>query len=360
MDKINKRRVLIAPFDWGLGHATRCIPIIHALQILNYEVVIASDGAATKLLSEEFPEIRIIPLDGYHIHYASTAKGLFWKLLLQIPKNLSSIQQEQSWLKKVIEHEKIDLVISDNRYGLYSTKIPSIFITHQLLIKTPVTFLERFIQKINYHFINRFSACWVPDAAGDINVAGELSHPKILPAIPVHYLGLMSRMQPIDIVSNQFDYCFLISGPEPQRTILEEKILEIVPKLSGTAIIVRGLPSSNTNLNVSNDTKVFNHLPTKDLRELIAASKLVICRSGYTSVMELIGMNKNALLIPTPGQTEQEYLANKLALEGRFLMVSQDEFELNKLSAANEHSFIKCQNIPFFSTITLEALLQAI
>ena len=96
MDKINKRRVLIAPLDWGLGHATRCIPIIHALQILNYEVVIASDGAATKLLSEEFPEIRIIPLDGYHIHYASTAKGLFWKLLLQIPKILSSIQQEQS------------------------------------------------------------------------------------------------------------------------------------------------------------------------------------------------------------------------------------------------------------------------
>jgi uncharacterized protein (TIGR00661 family) len=360
LNKINIHRVLIAPLDWGLGHATRCIPIIKALKILNFEVVIAAEGAAAKLLSEEFPEIRIIPLIGYRIEYASTAKGLVWKIFLQIPKILSSIKQEHSWLKKIIENEKIDLVISDNRYGLSTKKIPSIFITHQLHIKTPFKFLEYLIRKINYHFINQFSACWVPDAAGEINVAGQLSHPKTLPAIPVHYLGMISRMQHENKIPHQNDYCFLVSGPEPQRTILEAKIIEILPTLSGSVVIVRGLPSSTTNLKVSDNTKVFNHLSTKELAELISASKLIICRSGYTSVMELIGMKKNALLIPTPGQTEQEYLAKKLSLEGRFLMVNQDEIDLIKILEAREHAFMKGKDIPVFSTNTLEALLQAI
>ena len=353
-------RVLIAPLDWGLGHATRCIPIIKAFQLLAYEVIIASEGAAARLLSEEFPEIRIIPLSGYHIQYASTAKGLAWKLFLQIPKILGSIKQEHAWLKKIIEKEKIDLVIADNRYGLCTKKVPSVFITHQLLIKTPFKFLEWLLQKINYHFINQFSACWVPDAAGEINVAGQLSHPKISPAIPVHYLGIVSRMQHNENTLIQFDYCFLISGPEPQRTILEEKIVEMLPNLSGSIVIVRGLPSSDSSLAVSNNTKVFNHLSTSELAKVISASKLIICRSGYTTVMELVGMQKNALLIPTPGQTEQEYLANKLASENRFVISTQEEFDLTKVLDAGNHVVMKDQHIPVFSTNILEALLLAL
>jgi len=224
LDNINIHRVLIAPLDWGLGHATRCIPIIQSFQALNIEVVIAAEGACANLLSKEFPNTRLIPLRGYRVQYAKSAMGLMGKLLLQVPKILSSIRSEHRWLEKIITEEKIDLVISDNRYGLYSKNIPSVFITHQLLIKAPFRFLEQIIQKINYRYINRFSICWVPDAASnEINLAGVLSHPSKLPEIPVSYLGIVSRIKATELKENKYNYCFLLSGPEPQRTILEKR-----------------------------------------------------------------------------------------------------------------------------------------
>ncbi len=358
MDKINKQRVLIAPLDWGLGHATRCIPIIQAFQNLGYEVILAADGAVANLLSKEFKQIRIIHLSGYHIQYAKSAKGLAWKLFLQIPQILKTIREEQLWLEKIVDQENIDLVISDNRYGLYSKKVPSVFITHQLTIKTPFDFLETLIQKINYQFINRFTACWVPDEKESINIAGILSHPKKMPAIPVHYLGIVSRMQLKQSPTNLFDFCFLLSGPEPQRTLLENKIILLLPKLSGSAVIIRGLPDSEQSLAVPENTKVFNHLPNTELASLISSSKLIICRSGYTSVMELIGMQKKALLIPTPGQTEQEYLAMKLTNEGRFSMTTQEAFNLIAVEKAANNNPIRFQEFSLFTTKTLEALLQ--
>ncbi len=360
MDNINIHRVLIAPLDWGLGHATRCIPIIKAFKSLGCEVLIAADGAVAKLLSNEFPDIRIIHLEGYHIQYAKTAKALAWKLLFQIPKIISRIRNEQDWLDKIIDSEKIDLVISDNRYGLYSKKIPSVFITHQLIIKTPFPFLEEQLRKINYRFIHRFSTCWVPDAPGETNLAGLLSHPKTLPKIPVHYIGILTRMLKQKEEEIQFDYCFLLSGPEPQRTILETNILKSLPLISGNIVIIRGLPDTASSLMVPAHIKVFNHLPTTELANVLSLSNLIICRSGYTSIMELIGLQKDAVLIPTPGQTEQEYLAEKLNAANRFLYVKQDQFNiLEAINNAKEHSFIKT-DFPVFTTNELEALLHAL
>lgn len=360
MDNINIHRVLIAPLDWGLGHATRCIPIIKSFQALNIDVLIAAEGACAALLSKEFPGIRIIPLNGYRIQYAKTAMGLIGTLIQQLPKILRSIKSEHLWLEKIIQEENIDLVISDNRYGLYTQQVPCVFITHQLTIKTPFEFLERVIQKINYRFINRFSACWVPDTATEINIAGQLSHPIKLPKTPVSYMGIVSRMEQKKTSETQFDYCFLISGPEPQRTILEEKILNCLPKLDGKIILVRGLPSVNSAVVVPSNTICFNHLPTNELEPMLAASDLIICRSGYTSVMELVGLKKNALLIPTPGQTEQVYLAKKLYKDQRFFMA--DQKDLNLLEAINQaKEFNKQQTeFPIFTTKTLEALLVAL
>lgn len=360
MDKINIQRVLIAPLDWGLGHATRCIPIIKAFQLLHYEVIIAADGSSAKLLTNEFPELRVVYLDGYHIQYASTAKGLPWKLFLQIPKILSSIKKEHQWLDTIIEKEKIDLIISDNRYGLCTKKIPCVFITHQLLIKTPFKNLDRLIQKINYGYINRFTACWVPDASGENNIGGILSHPKLLPSIPVHYLGILTRMKRNDETTMLFDYCFLLSGPEPQRSILENKILKSISKISGSIIIVRGLPESDGFIEVPKNVQVFNHLPTNELSNIISLSKLIICRSGYTSIMELIGLNKKAILIPTPGQTEQEYLAQKLHTDHRFLYTNQVGLDLiQAITLSKDYSFDK-SDLPSFTTNELEKLILAI
>jgi uncharacterized protein (TIGR00661 family) len=358
LDNINIHRVLIAPLDWGLGHAARCIPIIKAFQSLKNEVIIAADGAPAKLLSNEFPEIRIIHLNGYHIQYAKTSKAFTWKLFKQIPKILKSIKNEHAWLEQIIEKEKIDLVISDNRYGLYTPKVPCVFITHQLLIKTPFKYLDHLIQKINYRYINRFSVCWVPDASGENNIGGILSHPKILPSIPVHYLGILARMKRNDETILQFDVCFLLSGPEPQRTILENTILKSISKISGSIIMVRGLPGTDCSIVVPKNVQVFNHLPTNELSNILSLSKLIICRSGYTSIMELIGLNKNAILIPTLGQTEQEYLAEKLHFDHRFLFTNQDGLDLIRaITLSKDYSFDK-SDLPTFTTNKLEFLLQ--
>ena len=357
MNKINIHRVLVAPLDWGLGHATRCIPIIRSFQELEVEVIIAAEGSVATLLSLEFPNIRIIPLIGYRIQYANTSVGLFWKLLLQIPKIIWTIRKEHYWLQQIIREEKIDLVISDNRYGLYSNQIPCVFITHQLTIKAPVKLVERLLQKINYHFINRYSCCWIPDAAGENNVAGVLSHPKILPSIPVHYLGILTRMFSDTKANCEYQNCFLLSGPEPQRTILENQILSILPQISGSIIIVRGLPGSLNSITVPVNIKVLNHVSTDQLKTVLSSSELIICRSGYSSVMELIGLHKKALLIPTPGQTEQLYLAEKLQKDQRFFMVKQDDLNLLKAIETAKQFRVQYSEILVFSTNILEALL---
>jgi len=357
LDKINIHRVLIAPLDWGLGHATRCIPIIRAFRDLQIEVVIAAEGSVAILLGEEFPEVRIIPILGYQIQYAKTSAGLFWKLLLQVPKIINTIRKEHIWLEQIIQEEKIDLVISDNRYGLYTNQVPCIFITHQLTIKIPNELIEKLLQKINYHYINRFTTCWVPDSEDVRNIAGILSHPKKMPRIPVKYLGILTRMMNKKNPIVNYHYCFLLSGPEPQRTLLENQILKILPQLSGIIILVRGLPGNLSSVEVSEKIKVFNHLSSDGLEAIISSSNLIICRSGYTTIMDLIGLEKKALLIPTPKQTEQEYLGEKLQLDGFFFTSKQKDLNLLEAIVQADNFPAKFSNISKFSTNVLEALL---
>ena len=180
----HKPRILIAPLDWGLGHATRCIPIIAALIQQNCTVIVAAEGKLRTLLQKEFPDVQFIELRGYRVQYS---RYRFWmpvKLLLQLPKILYRIYAENRWLKKAVKEHSIHAVISDNRMGLFHKTIPCIYITHQLTIKTGNRFTESIAQKIHYHYINKFSACWVPDAEGSLNLAGALSHPAKLPKVP--------------------------------------------------------------------------------------------------------------------------------------------------------------------------------
>src|SRR5215211_2777028 len=166
---IGRKRILVAPLDWGLGHATRCIPIIKELLSHGHEVILAAEGPVKILLKQEFPDIECLYLNGYRINYAETKKGLLLKLIVQLPKLFLSVWRERRWLQKAIEKNKIDIVISDNRFGLSNKKIYSIFITHQLLIKAP--FLERWLQKLNYYFINQYAECWVPDTGEGFTLA---------------------------------------------------------------------------------------------------------------------------------------------------------------------------------------------
>mgnify|MGYP006333074001 CR=1 FL=1 len=343
-EKINnpadRLHVLVSPLDWGLGHATRCIPVIFKLLQLGCNVSIAAEGAGKILLEKEFPSLNFIELRGYRMQYS---RNKFWmpvKLLIQLPKLVYRIYAENRWLKNKAEEYKFDLIISDNRLGLSHKKITCVYITHQLKIKTGNRFTENLAQKIHYHFINKYKTCWVPDADGEINLAGELSHPVGLPATPVKYIGPLSRFNKTG-AEIKYDLCIILSGPEPQRSVFEKIMLKNLENYSGKAFLLRGLPGEpDIRKDLSNTLETQNHLPAAELNLIIQQSRMVICRSGYTTVMDLVKLQKKAILVPTPGQTEQEYLAEYLHKGWLFFSTTQQGFVLqNVLTKAANFNF---------------------
>lgn len=322
-------RVLVAPLDWGLGHATRIITIIKILEKYDIHVLIAAEGAAATLLQTEFPHLPILPLRGYRVQYSRKKNFFFWKLFGQFPGIAASIKRENKWLKKAVEIHQIDAVISDNRFGLFHPAIPSVYITHQLFIETGKKFMNRLAQKIHYSYIRRFSECWVPDFEKGITVAGKLSHPAQLPAVPVTYIGPLSRFKKEDVTVTG-KLLIILSGPEPQRSIWEKDLLEQIKNTTRNIILVRGLPGSNETLVTVKNLEVHNHLPAAQLNKLATAADWIVCRSGYSTVMDLVAMEKKAILVPTPGQAEQEYLAGYLKEQQLFYSCSQQEFLLEQ------------------------------
>jgi uncharacterized protein (TIGR00661 family) len=344
--KTGKPRILVAPLDWGLGHATRCIPVIRELLQQDVDVWLAGEGVQEDLLKKEFPQLPFLSLPGYRIRYARSAVGLLLKIFSQTFKISEAIKKENKWLKKMVNEYSFDAVISDNRYGLYHKKIPTVFITHQLLIKNPLgKWNESFLQKINYNYISRFTECWVPDEEGETNLAGQLSHPVKKPAVPVHYIGLMSRMKRESVNAyseNEVNGHLLIilSGPEPQRSILENIIVHQIAHYNGTAIIVRGLPSSSSMIPSTNTIFFYNHLPAEELNKEMQKAEFIIARSGYSTIMDIVALRKKSILIPTPGQTEQEYLAKYISEKQIAFCVEQKNFILNKaLEKAGKFSY---------------------
>lgn len=320
--------VLVAPLDWGLGHATRCIPVIQALLAQNCKVIIAASGKGKAVLQQEFPLLPVLHLPGYEIEYAASAWGLAAKIVAQIPKLLQAIRAEQAWLQELVAQQRIDAVISDNRYGLHHPKLTSVFITHQLSIKAPLKTVEDLLQKTVYRYINRFDECWVPDVTGSPNLAGDLSHPPKKPAVPLSYTGPLSRFKQPKENSTGEELLVLLSGPEPQRTLLEKQLIEELKNYTGTVVFIRGLPGSTEEVFISKQVKVYNHLPAAELKEKLNTASMVISRCGYSTVMDLATLQKRSILIPTPGQTEQEYLAKHLMQRNLAFCVAQKKFRL--------------------------------
>ena len=338
--KINNPVILVAPMDWGLGHATRCIPVITKLLAYECDVIMAVSGNVRLLLQKEFPGLLCLDLRGYNIHYAPKKRGFSFALLAQFPKITSVIYAEHRWVKKVVKKYSIDMIISDNRMGMFHAAVPSVYITHQLQIKTGNRLTEWFANKIHYWFINKFNECWVPDNDGKINLAGELSHPAVLPGVPVKYVGPLSRFEKYR-AERKYDVAVVLSGPEPQRTIFEELILKDIERFSGSILLVRGLPEPVPLKTYNNSSlEIHDHLGAEDLNRAILQSGLIISRCGYSTVMDLVKLQKKAILVPTPGQTEQEYLAEYLFQHNLFCCIKQENFSLlSVLKTAEDFSF---------------------
>ncbi len=322
-----QKKILICPLDWGLGHATRCVPLIAYLLEKGCEVVIAGNKITNALLANEFPDLTYLWIDGYEVEYSKSKWFLPFKIAMQIPKIVRVIQSEHRWLQEVILNHEIDLVISDNRYGLYSNRVRCIFITHQIHIQVPQSrFIEKAIQRMNEWYCRKFSAVWVPDYEPD-GIAGKLSL-RSHKLNQLLYIGNLSRFEKKGFIEKKYDVLVVLSGPEPQRSIAEKIIFEQLLTTKNRTLLVRGKNIAKQ-LDHHNDLlEVKNFLNKRELETAILSSEVVICRSGYSSVMDLIKLGKHAILLPTPGQTEQEYLSDFLMSKSWFINFSQSDFKL--------------------------------
>ncbi len=331
------KKVLVAPLNWGLGHATRCIPIINALMHEGIEPVIASDGAALSLLKKEFPALQTRELPSYNVEYSAKRSNFKLKMLLNSPKIAHAISAEKKAIKKFIEEENFCGIISDNRMGVRHKRVPSVFITHQLTVLSGKT--TSFSTKFHNKYIKKFDLCWVPDMADDPNLSGELGHPK-KSSIPVTYLGPLSRFE-YQVVPKKYDIMVLLSGPEPQRTLLEQKLFQEFEQSDKKIVFVRGVIEETQKMYVKNNITIHNYLIGSDLENTINSSNLIISRSGYTTVMDLAKLKKKAFFIPTPGQFEQEYLAERLTLNKLVPSCNQNDFTLKKLRDMNTYKGLR-------------------
>ena len=319
------KKILVAVLDWGLGHAARCIPIINYLLQTQCQIFIAASGPRKKMLLEAFPGLVFIDPPPYDIRYPLKGRNLVFSIIKQLPRLNKLIHQEHEWLKAAIAEYGFNLIISDNRYGFYAPGVPSVIITHQL---SPLSgmgpLIDKIVRKVHYRYLNRFDECWVPDLQHQGGLAGTLSHPTVLPA-RVKYIGPLSRLSggQSETTSNLL---VILSGPEPARSQFEVIIRRQLEHYSGPYQMIRGLPG-DSNQPLPGE---LNHASTETIQKLMLEASLVICRSGYTTIMDLVKLGKKAVLVPTPGQTEQEYLARYLDEKGLFPFVRQSAFDLAK------------------------------
>ncbi|HKR06086.1 MAG TPA: glycosyltransferase family protein [Bacteroidia bacterium] len=334
---MNSKKVLIAPLNWGLGHATRCIPVILEFYRQGAEIFIASDGRSLELLKKEFPELKYFQLGGYDIKYPENG-SMVLQMILQASKISSAIKREHAELEKIAEENNIDIVFSDNRYGCRSKKAYSVFMTHQLNIQAPPGFkwAEPLISVKNKKFISEFDECWVPDFEGKENLSGILSHPHKLENIK--YIGPLSRFTGDQNPSQKkYDLMVICSGPEPQRTIFEDLLTKEVLKTKQKTILVEGITETKKKTGQKKNLEIISYADSKEMQSSIESSAFIISRPGYSTIMDLVTLGKKAIFVPTPGQTEQEYLAKYLLEKKYFYSEEQSKFNLSDALRKSEN-----------------------
>jgi predicted glycosyltransferase len=321
------KNILVAPLNWGLGHATRCIPIIRELEKNDFTPIIASDGVALALLKKEFPHLTDLELPSYQIEYAKKGEYFKWKLIKNSPKMITAILSEKQLVKKWIKEYDLKGIISDNRLGIHSKTVPSVFMTHQLTVLSGKT--TWISSKLHQLFIRKFDECWVPDIEKTPNLTGKLGHLKNS-NINVKYIGVLSRLEKKEL-EIKYDIMVLLSGPEPQRTILEEKLIEELKDNKEKIVFIKGKVEKEQKTEQIGNVTFYNFMQSDELEKTFNESEMVLCRSGYTTVMDLCKLQKKAFFIPTPGQFEQEYLAKKYKREGLVPYSKQDSFVIDDI-----------------------------
>jgi len=306
-------KTLICPLNWGLGHATRCVPIIRKYVAEGHEIVLAADGYPLEFLKLEFPELETIELPSYPVRY-SAGKFQVLAMARNLPQIITGIYREHKWLRNLLKAEHFDLIISDNRFGLLTKQTNCIYITHQLMIKMPkrLKVLEPLVWWLHRQIINQYNKCWIPDYEANGGLSGNLSHKYPLPK-NAEFIGTLSRFLKPETYKpdSKFDVVAIVSGIEPQRTLFENQLVQRFAKSNEKTLIVCGKPTAkNSKLQIGNICFA-THIADAELASYLMGAKKIIARSGYSTIMDLHALNclEKAEFIATPGQTEQEYLA---------------------------------------------------
>lgn len=306
-------KILICPLNWGLGHATRCVPVIRQLLAEGHELVIVSDGFPFQFLRQEFPMLRFMEFPSYPVYYTA-GKSQVGAMLFNLPTIIRGIINEHSWLQNLLKTYHFDRIISDNRFGMWSKSVNSVYMTHQLMIKMPrrLKLLEPVAWSLHRFFINRYDECWIPDREENGGLSGDLAHKYCLPP-HARFIGALSRFKDMETTTpnTEFEVVAVISGVEPQRSLFEESLIGRFKDVKYKTLIVCGQPQPEKKETSIGTTTLVSHLSDLELAAVLLGVKKIISRSGYSTIMDLdaLGCLHKAELIPTPGQTEQEYLA---------------------------------------------------
>ena len=329
------RTVLLSPLDWGLGHASRCVPLVRALRKRGWRVVCCSDGAPLALLRAEFPDLEFRRVASTPIRYPKSGPAMLPTMLLQVPKILRATRALRRRTEELCAECGASLTISDNRPGFRAEGVESVYMTHQMRLKAPrgLAFLEGLAERLHDFAARGFSRIWIPDLPGEESLAGSLSGKE---DARHRRVGLLSRFGADAGAApgpgpGDGPVLALLSGPEPQRTLFERKVAEQLRALGARATIVRGLAPSAAAVPLPLEAPNLRWIPfaaAAEIAALLKESSIVVARSGYSTVMDLACTGSRALLVPTPGQTEQEHLAGRLRRRGAFLAVAQDELDL--------------------------------
>ncbi|NQT34921.1 hypothetical protein HQ587_07010 [bacterium] len=336
------KNILICPLDWGLGHATRSIPIIRKLCNADANVIIGADRRPYALLKKEFPLLTMIRMPGYEVEYSHSSR-MALKMIRQVPRIIKMINVEHRQLQKIIRQYGIDLVISDGRFGLWSKDVSCVYLTHQVMVKFPFSLklLEPLFYLLHRRQAHHYTECWIPDYSGSRNLTGDLSH-KYKPPANAYYIGPQTRFsEEISLQTNsqttavdsqqteKIDLLVILSGPEPQRTIFENIVIEqvrMIPSLN--TLILQGLTDRKETRQVTDNVRIVSHISTQEMNVAILNAGMILTRPGHTTIMDLAMLHRRAILVPTPGQTEQEYLAKKFLRNQEFYCENQSDFNL--------------------------------
>lgn len=323
------KTIMVASLNWGLGHATRCIPIINTLLDHDFNVLIASDGESLELLKKEFPTLESLELPSYNIQYPSSGSFFKLKMIAALPKFYRTMAAEKKMVREWCGKNLIDGIISDNRFGVRTMGIPCVYITHQLNVLSGST--TYFSSWLHQRIIKKFDVCWVPDVNdATLNHSGKMGHID-KSAFPIKYFGIMSRMKKKP-KPKQIDILAVISGPEPQRSQFEKILIRELQGSDKTILLIQGVVEEKQTWTKQGNISLVNFMQSEELSNYINQSEVVISRSGYSSIMDLSLMEKKAFFVPTPGQYEQEYLARRLKNLGIAPFCKQNKFKLSRLN----------------------------